>query len=131
MTSQAWEAWAGNPRTDYSLPRVDILQTSGSGATQGGIEIFADPATTNNFYLTHLSVSRLDATNGSYANLYIGTNDIAYLPTLGAAGYDLNIFNFGEPGAAGDVTTTTASVSIIVAGGTCTVQFYAVGKRKR
>lgn len=130
ITANALEPWGGKP-TDYTPPRVNIVQTSGSAATQGGIEIFADPSASANFLLNSISLSITDPTVGSLWKLYAGTTQIAEFPTLGAGEPAFYTINFGDPGLLGNATTTTATVSLFSTGGTATVIFTATGKRRR
>lgn len=117
--------------TDYTHPRCDWIQTTGSIVTGGGAEIFADPAASDNFFLTSLNISFLNPTANALFSSYVGKQKIATYPTLGAATPAVYIHSFGHPGVGG-VTTTTASVSIIGNGAqTATVQFFAAGWRKK
>jgi hypothetical protein len=129
ITAQAIEPWASKP-TDFTPPYVEVLQTSGSGATSGGLEVFGDPAVSDNFFLTNIQVSITDPTSGSLWSLYVGLNLICTFPTCAADTPQFHSLNFGNPGCAGDVTTTTATVSLFSSGGTATTIFYAQGSRK-
>lgn len=127
--STLYQPLAGN-HNDYTPPRMDYLVTTGSGATDGGMEVFADPAASNNFYLTCLNVSFINPTNTAVFSTYVGTKKVITYPTM-AAGVTVSYSHaFGNPGAGGGVTTTTATVSIVGDGSnTATVQFYATGYR--
>ena len=117
----------GNPITPV---RVEFLQTAGSGATDGGMEVFADGSAANDFFLTSIDISFLNPTATAVFSLYGGKSAIATYPTLGAAAPAFynhsfpNGLNIGE-------TTDTATVSIVGDGAsTATVQFLATGFRK-
>ena len=129
MTARGIMPFANKPN-DFTYEKVEYLQTAGSGATSGGLEIFADPAATDNFRLITLNISRADVTGSSYMDVYVGTSKIATLPTMAAASTDFNSICFGAVGYQGNVTTTTATVSLFITGGTCTVTWSAVGARK-
>lgn len=112
-------------------PGAEYLQTSGSKATSGSVPIFSSATATDDFFLTSLNVSLMNATNGAVFTSYIGTTKIATYPTLGAAGYAAYAHSFPPLGVSG-VTTTTATVSIVGdTSNTGTVQFFASGWRKR
>ena len=116
---------------DYTLPRCDYLSTSGSGATNGGIEIFADPAVSDNFFLTSLDVSFLAPSAAAIYTTYIGKTKLATYPTIAANALAHYHHSFGVHGAgSGTITTTTATVSIVGNGASSvTVQFFATGYR--
>lgn len=112
-------------------PGAEFLTTAGSGATDGAFKVFASATATDDFYLTSLNVSLLNATDTAVFISYLGTTKIAQYPTLGAAGNSEHSHSFPPIGVTG-VTTTTATVSIVGNGAaTATVQFFASGWRKR
>jgi len=113
---------------DVTKKYVEILQTSGSKATMGGVPIFGSATASNDFHLMFLDVSLVNPTASAYADVYIGTDKIATLPTCSAGVTQHYSWNFGPVGLTGG-TTTTATVSIFTTTGTVTVQFIAVGCR--
>jgi hypothetical protein len=116
--------------SDYTKPKADYLITTGSAATAGGVEIFADATASDDFFLTSLNVSFLAPTANAVFTSYIGKNKIATYPTLAASTPKVYSHSFGAPGISG-VTTTTATVCIVGdAANTATVQFCATGWRK-
>lgn len=130
-TIQAMYQPHSNKPTDWTPGRVDYLVTSGSGATDGGMEVFADATATDDFFLTNLEISFLNPTAGALFSTYIGTKKVATYPTLASA-TPVHYSHSFPIGASGSQTTTTATVSIVGDGAnTATVQFYAVGYRKK
>ena len=128
-SSNSFQPWV-NVYNEHTPNRVDIIQTSGSGATNGGIEVFADAGTANDFYLLSLDVSFTAVSAAALYVAYGGKSVIAHYPTCAAgaiASYSHNYplgLNVGE-------TTDTATVSIVGnAGSSATVTFIATGMRK-
>lgn len=114
---------------DYTKPKCDFLVTSGSGATSGGIEVFGDPASSNNFYLTSLDISFLAPSANALYTSYIGLTKIATYSTIATNVPVSYHHSYGGVGLNSmDITTTTATVSI-VGTGSVTVQFLATGYR--
>jgi len=109
--------------------RVEYLQTTGALTTQGSIEIFADPAAGDNFFLTSLDLSFTAPTASVDAIVYIATTPVAYIPTMAAGVTVQKSFNWGPMGINGG-TTTTATVYVFTTVGTCTCNFVATGYRK-
>jgi len=111
-----------------SKQRVEMLQTIGSQTTQGSIEIFADPAAGDNFFLTSVDLSFIAPTASVDAILYIATTPVAYIPTMAAGVTVQKSFNW--PMGLNGGTTTTATVYVFTTVGTCTCSFVATGYRK-
>jgi len=130
-TATAMEQPWINKYNEQTPRRVDLIQTAGSGATSGGLEIFADATAANDFFLMSIDISFLAPTATAVFSLYGGKTVIATYPTLGAAApaqyhhsYPLGL-NVGE-------TTDTATVAVFGDGvSTATVQFVATGMRKK
>lgn len=109
--------------------KVEWLQTCGSVATAGGVEIFADATSSDDMVLTSINISLLAPTASGVFGLYAASTAIATFPTLAA---DTPMFYSPNLGPLGIVagTTTTATFSIVGDGSnTATVQFFATGYR--
>ena len=117
---------------DNSVTRgAEFLVTASSVITAGSVPIFSSATATDDFYLTSLNVSLLNATANALFSSYLGKTKIATYPTLGAAGTSEHAHSFPTPGVT-NVTTTTATVSVVGNGAqTATVQFFAAGWRKK
>jgi hypothetical protein len=117
----------GDPVT---VQRVQYLQTAGSMATAGMVKMFASGTAANDFYLTSVNVSFLNATAGAVFNLYGGLTKIATYPTLGAAGTGFYSHCFPQGLLVGEVTTTNTVSIVGDTANTATVQWVATGFRK-
>jgi len=129
ITADLYQPFAGK-HSDYTPPKVEHLQTSGSLQTQGTAEIFSTATVADEFFLTSIQISLLAPTAASLAKLYMGTDQICEFPTLGADTPTFYSLNFGPCGCNGPSVLTTSTVSIVTSGGTSTVMFYANGFRK-
>jgi hypothetical protein len=118
--------------TDLTPQQGDLLQTSGSGTTQGAMVIIGSAASADEFGLLFLNVW-LTAQTGTavQAVVYVATTAIAQLGPYTTTGITpLTAFmNFGPYGLIAG-TTTTATVYAITSGGTATVNWILQGFRK-
>lgn len=115
-------------KDDVTKPYYERLQTTGSGATMGGLEIFADPAASDNFILDNVLVNLTLPSGNADVVLYAGTDVLCAYPTI-ASGNTVYNHSFGLGIQCG--TTTTATVSLFISTATCTARFVATGWRKR
>lgn len=116
------------PRSDQETPlRNDALWTAGALTTQGSIAVFSSATSSQDFYLTAISVCQTDVTAAALLEVYADTTAIMAAPTGTAGQYAMT---FPPPGILCG-TTTTATVSIVLSGGTATVTFVATGMRQQ
>jgi hypothetical protein len=129
VTSYTPRPFDGN-RANVTPDNWERLQTIGSSVTQGGVEIFADPAASDNFLLTNLELTFYAASGSSEVIAYLATTPLARFPTIPAGTIVHHSLNFGDAGLQGG-TTTTATVSVFSTVATVTTEFVATGWRKR
>jgi hypothetical protein len=107
-----------------------FLQTAGSGATAGAVPMFASGTAADDFLLTSVNVSILNATANALFNLYACKTKIATYPTLGAAGNAFYSHSFPTGILVGEVVTTYTAYIQGDGSNTATVQWIATGMRK-
>ncbi len=121
----------GNRVSDLTPLEADLLQTAGAKSTQGVANIIAAATASDDFGILFAHVWLTDATTGAYATVYAATTAIAFINGSWSSSAHGGVFmNFGPYGLICG-TTTTATVSVVVAGATATVNFVVQGFRKK
>jgi len=128
-TSSGYASWQNNGRV-VSPQKWEFLQTAGSGATAGVVPMFASGTAADDFLLTSVNVSFLNATGGAVFNLYGCKSKIATYPTLAAAGTGFYSHTFPTGILVGEVVTTYTAYFQGDGANTATVQWIATGMRK-
>jgi len=120
--------YESSPQPGQQTPlRVQALWTSSTGlVTMGALPIFSSATASLDFYLTSINVDVTDVTAASLVTIQAVTTTVSAIPTASAGHFPMS---FPAPGVLCG-TTTTATVSVVVTGGTSTIAFIATGNRK-
>lgn len=117
-----WTPFKGKD-TDKTPQLMEAFQTSGSGVTQGVLQIIGT-ATADSYFINHVTVWTTDPTAASLVALRAaGAGTLAGMATATLAPVSMS---FGPIGIMlGDAATNT--LALVSSGGTCTMNFVVTG----
>lgn len=113
---------------DITPQRVDMLQTSTSGATAGSMQLVGSATVTNEFRIVSYDISVTNPTATAYIDFVAGGDILATFPTVAAGVTQHFSHNYGSLGLMVG-TTTTYTAEVFVRTATATVRTVLTGYR--